>query len=221
MSDARVLVVAPHHDDEAIGCGGLLLRQGDSGATLSVVFVFAPLEGEASAAGARRLEEAAAAGALLGIGDAEHLALRCRSGCSTSRLAWKLVKTMRRVRPTMVLVPHARERDPEHRLAQRAAIEAAWLSASAFRPELGPPAPSISTMLGYEVWTPIARPQMLVDITDVISRKERAIEAYSSQLEAHAYAEASVGLARYRGALMANWKYAEAFTVERMDGSRL
>lgn len=134
---------------------------------------------------------------------------------AVATLAWKLVAIFRSLRPTTVLVPHARERDPEHRLVRKAAIEAAWLGATAFRAELGAPAPPVRTILGYEVWTPIARPQMHVDITAVLPRKMNAVAAYGSQLQVHDYAEASAGLARYRGAMMAGCTYAEVFTIER------
>lgn len=219
MSDVRILVIAPHHDDEAIGCGGLLLTQRLIGARLDALYVFAPLEGVNSPAGIRRLEEAATAATVLGIGRTQSLGIPCREDVSLATLAWEFVKVFRGLQPTVLLIPHENERDPEHRSVHQAALEAAWLSVSGFRAELGQPAAPIETVLCYEVWTPIARPQLLVDISDVIDDKRAAIRAYASQLEATSYDQASAGLARYRGAMMANCKFAEAFSVEKVSQS--
>jgi LmbE family N-acetylglucosaminyl deacetylase len=125
------------------------------------------------------------------------------------------VRVIRASRPHLLLIPHGQERDPEHRLVHALAIEAAWLSESDFRPELGPPAPPIRCILGYEVWTPIGRPQLVVDISAEMPEKGRAIAAYASQVAARDYVDGARGLARYRGAMMGGTRYAEAYDVVR------
>ena len=38
MSEKRILIVAPHPDDELFGCGGTILRMKESGAVLGLLF---------------------------------------------------------------------------------------------------------------------------------------------------------------------------------------
>lgn len=209
-----LVVVAPHHDDEAIGCGGLVSRLVGSGWTAHAVVVFDPLEGRASSAGKRRLREASRAATVLGLRSFEDLGLECRASVADYEIAWSLVRVIRTQRPELLLVPHGGERDPEHRAVYRAAIEAVWLSESDFRPNLGAPAPGVGAVFGYEVWTPISHPALTVSIDGFLDRKLRAVKAYRSQMASVNYCRAAEGLAQYRGALRTRGGHAECYTVE-------
>ncbi len=59
------------------------------------------------------------------------------------------------------------------------------------------------------------RPNLYVDITDVVRDKEKAIKCYQSQLIHYAYHDAIIGLNRYRGITGADSEFAEAFSVEK------
>lgn len=226
MSDCEVprhdlLVVAPHHDDESIGCGGLLARQADRGWICGVVFVFAPLDeaGAAVSHEANRYAEAREAARILRISTIESIGLPGRTRVDAADLSWQLVGVMRRMRPTVLLVPHSKERDPEHRVVHRAALEASWLSRTRLRGDLGTPMSAIGVILGYEVWTPIGRPQFTVDIAPYLETKVAAIRAYESQCETRDYAVAAAGLARYRGVMHGRSEAAEAYQVVRDDNA--
>jgi len=39
FDEARVLVIAPHSDDEVIGCGGVIARHVRSGSTVHIVYM--------------------------------------------------------------------------------------------------------------------------------------------------------------------------------------
>ena len=67
--------------------------------------------------------------------------------------------------------------------------------------------------LGYELWTPIARPDRLVDISGHMERKLEAVRCYRCQLEYWPYDRAVEGLNAYRGALFEGVAYAEAFAL--------
>jgi LmbE family N-acetylglucosaminyl deacetylase len=79
----RILVVAPHPDDESLGCGGLISLAANRGSAFFIVFV---TDGAASHPTSRawprdrltaqREQEACRALASLGIGDAPRLFLR-------------------------------------------------------------------------------------------------------------------------------------------------
>jgi len=67
------------------------------------------------------------------------------------------------------------------------------------------------TLRGYEVWTPLAEFDQVTDISQVMSRKLRALRAHASQFAEFDYAHAVRGLNQYRGALGGKCAYAEVF----------
>src|SRR5947209_5490553 len=143
MRSRRALVVAPHHDDECIGCGGFLAKLSHSGWTTYCVTVFDSLEGANSPPGQIRLQEAQAAANILGAQRLDDLRMPCRADTKEDDITWRLVGILRNVQPEILLIPHSGERDPEHQKTHRACIEAIWLSESTYRSELGLPAPSV------------------------------------------------------------------------------
>ena len=68
-----------------------------------------------------------------------------------------------------------------------------------------------TSLLTYEVWTPLTDYNHVEDITPVMSRKVKAIRSYGSQLKAFRYDRAVRGLNQYRGVLAARSTYAEVF----------
>jgi len=216
MSDTA-LVVAPHHDDEAIGCGGVVALLAARGWQLATAWVFAPIEGVASKQGKDRIFEAKIASDILGISRTESLNHPCREAVDEQAITWQLVALIRAIRPRLLLIPHEDERDPEHRIVHRAATEAVWLAESHYREALGGPVPRISCILGYEVWTPIRRPNTICDITTTIDVKLSAVSAYASQQALADYAAGFEGLARYRSVISGAGQFAESFTVYRAD----
>ncbi|MEP6938460.1 MAG: PIG-L family deacetylase [Rudaea sp.] len=131
----RVLVFAPHPDDESIACAGLLLAARVAGATRSVVVVtdgdnnpwpqrWIEKRWRIDAAartrwGARRRAEACAALDILGVDPTERhflglpdsglTALLMRDGLSN-----RLRAQIERFRPTHIALPALRDRHPDH-----------------------------------------------------------------------------------------------------------
>jgi LmbE family N-acetylglucosaminyl deacetylase len=199
-------VISPHRDDETIGCGGTICAHTDRGDEVAVVHI----SGEDGA----NLAEVTAACAILGVTDVTTLpgpAVRLEP---TEMLLHDLVAAFRRHRPEIVYVPHAGDDDPTHQVTARVAREARWLAAYPILPDASEPtdAPA-GTVYEYEVWTPLARPSVFVDITDHRERKAAALACYSSQLEINQWIEGALGLNRYRGVTSGRGEYVEAFTV--------
>ncbi len=209
----RALVIAPHHDDESIGCGGLIAKLAEAGWDIAVMVLFAPIEGINTPEHQERLEEANAAASLLGARRIGDLNFPGREFISMETITWKIVEVLRQTQPQLVLIPHDRDRDPEHLASHRACLEALWLSASGFHRELGPPFKGIDIVLGYEVWTPITHPQLTIDISGVLETKLSAIRCYASQLELTDYATAARGLAAYRGIMYGGCSFAESYSI--------
>jgi N-acetylglucosamine malate deacetylase 1 len=203
----RILVLAPHPDDEAIGCGGTLLRHVKQGDTVQVVFLTSGEKGGHGRSEAEtirvREREARTAARILGVRNPEFWhepdgALRA-TPAAVARLRVKL----KEFRPHKIYVTHDREMHPDHRGAVRLLRHALDRAA---RPR--------SDVLMYEVWTPVQQLDEIVDISPFIGKKLRAVRAYRSQCAVVGFVEAVRGLNRYRGEFH-SWPggdYAEVFT---------
>jgi LmbE family N-acetylglucosaminyl deacetylase len=198
----RVLVLAPHPDDESIGCGGTLALLVDDGARVTVLFVS---DGEATRAAKmaaeevarRRRDEATAACAILGcdpprfLGQPDGAVSAAEVGTAIGRLCAEL-------RPDALFLPWFLDGHHDH-LAVHNAVAEAQIDAA-------------TEIWGFETWTPLPA-NRIVDVSSTIARKEAAIAAH---VTAHLAFDvgAVVGLNRYRSVhgLMGRG-HAEAFVV--------
>lgn len=180
----RLTVIAPHADDEAIGCGGTLALAADA----SVVFL--------TARDARR-DEAIASCELLGVHETRFLDFIDGKVPETPEAEVQLEEVLRQLAPEVLLVPWPLERQRDHAAAARLA---ARVARGAGRPAIW----------CYEVWSPLD-PNLLVDISNVAGEKREAIERHASQVAGLDYADAALGLNRYRSLLAPGATYAEAF----------
>jgi N-acetylglucosamine malate deacetylase 1 len=193
-----VLVLAPHPDDETIGCGGALVRHVAAGDRVTVVVATSggATGGGAGVVAAARERECRAACAELGVGEPVFLRLPDGglAGC-VDQLATAL-RTLGRDAAT-VYVPALVDPHRDHRAAALA-VARAGLDAD---------------VLGYEVWSP-APADVALDVTAVWPRKEGALRCYPVALAAVDYVTATAGLAAYRGvtAGLGPQGRAEAFT---------
>jgi LmbE family N-acetylglucosaminyl deacetylase len=186
----RPLVIAPHPDDEAIGCGGLIALAERP----SVVF----LTGD----GLRR-DEAEASCAELAVGRVEFLDLVDGQVPDAGDAVGRLRELVAAVSPDCVLVPWPLERQRDHAAAAR-------LTARALEGSELP-------IWCYEVWSPLD-PDVIVVIDEVVDRKRKAIDCHASQVRTMAYADAALGLNRYRSLLAPGADHAEAFLTSDAVG---
>ena len=209
-----MLVLAPHMDDETIGCGGTIALHARAGAAVTVVFLtdgrngggLGALSGQARER--RQVElietrqrEAQAALALLGISDMLCLGVRDGELAKSSELAaGKLRSILAQVRPDLVYLPLFTDEHTDHRAASEVLLLAALGLQLSF------------TCVGYEVWTPLF-PNCIVNINETAGIKQHALERYESQLQDGDYVRAAMGLSAYRsiGLLGVRDSYAEAF----------
>ena len=118
----KVLVLAPHPDDESIGCGGTLCLHAGRGDRSAVVYLTSGELGlkhlPTSKAWLAREQEAAKAAQVLGIG--ERFFLRLPDWCvgdDVAKAAMKLSPLLKRLRPDLIYLPHAQEWHPDHKAA--------------------------------------------------------------------------------------------------------
>lgn len=225
---ATVLVVAPHPDDEMIGCGGSILVHTDSGRAVHVLFLTSGERGgtgsAASVGAAREAEAVAAAGAVGVPGSRVRFARFPDGGIRPDDLSQVgvLVRSLRDVRPDLVYVPHAEDGSFDHRAGFELSWRALEMAGSRNFPDWVAEPHWVPTVLGYEVWTAIGRPVYFEDITAVIDRKLAALAHYTSQsgLVKGAGQASHVGpdaacLSGWRGASTTGG-HREAFTVPRL-----
>jgi LmbE family N-acetylglucosaminyl deacetylase len=203
----RVLVLAPHPDDEAIGCGGAICLHRQRGDPVQIAFLTSGEQGLPGLAAEEirsiRETEASAAAAVLDVQEIEFLRLPdLELDKHLERGAEQLAELIAEATPDLIYLPHPGESHPDHEaVLPMVRLALVRLPAGTSRPELR----------GYEIWSPMTRFGWVEDISAVMERKLRAVRCYRSQLELFRYDLAIRGLNRYRGILAAGSRYAEAF----------
>ena len=208
---SRILVLSPHPDDEAIGCGGTICAHVSEGAEVHVVFLTSGEKGvpgrEPAETAAVREAEAAAAARILGISDIAFWRLPDGAVRATRGAVGRLRTLLSEWRPDVLYVPHPGEQHRDHRATFRLAARACGAAGVADAP----------IVRLYEVWTPLGRMDAIVDISPYVGSKAAAIRAYASQCAIMRFDEAALGLNRYRGE-MHSWPggdFAEVFLERR------
>lgn len=214
-----ILIFAPHPDDEVLGCGGSIVQHAAAGRRVHVVFLSSGEQGvpdtRVGDAVVLREKEARQAAGVLGVGD-EHLHfLRLPDGGLDPAGATQLrtvLALLRELRPEVVYLPHAGDGSFDHHQAHRLVWRALEMSGSQNHSAAGRPH-WVPVVLGYEVWAPLFRPSLLVDINEAADPKERALACYGSQNKGPGQAEHTTS-----GALaMPLGGHREAFAVERIS----
>ncbi len=219
-SIARALVIAPHPDDETLGCGGTLRRLASVGVETSVLTVAGPKPPiYAEEAMKTSKEEALRAHAVLGIKESVFLDKPAAMVALTPhyQLNNAFRDVIQRLRPQLILVPFM-DRMIDHRTIFDSAMVAT-------RPNHR--VNYIRLIAAYEVisetpWTapgiePTFNPNWFVDITEFVDDKLEAMACYESQVQPFPKPrslEALRSLALYRGSIVGTG-YAECFQIIR------
>lgn len=204
----NVLVLSPHPDDEAIGCGGAICNHVAAGDKVSVIFL---TSGEKGGHGKGpdetaqlREAEARAAAVILNVADIEFWRQPDGAVAVTNALVSKLNRTMWQNRTDLVYVPHFAEAHPDHQAAAHLVKNAI----SSLEARYNKPA-----VWMYEVWTPIQKIDHVLDISEYVAIKQQAILAHKCQCDVLRFDVSALALNRYRGE-MHSWPggdYAEVF----------
>jgi LmbE family N-acetylglucosaminyl deacetylase/glycosyltransferase involved in cell wall biosynthesis len=205
----RLLVLAPHPDDEVIACGGLVALHLREGRAVRVVVA---TDGAQAGSADVRQEESRQALALFSVGGVG------KSPLSSAFLGWpdrglddsiapKLREELVSFRPDLILVPAPIEIHPDHLALARIFCELVQRDETLFA-DL-----AVARVAFYEVGQPL-RPNAIVDISDVAEAKYAAIAEHKSQLAQRDYVAYARGLNAYRAmTLPPETKYAEGYYV--------
>ena len=218
----RVLVIAPHPDDETLGCGGTLLKHIAAGDSLSWVIVTKAHEPRWPAEVIARREQQ-----IEQVSDAYGFAKRFRLSFPAARLDTVPLEDLMaafneivaEVKPDWIYTVHAGDVHSDHRVVFEATMSAVKAFNSADK--------GVSRLLSYETIsstdatpplpTTVFLPNVYCDITPYLERKLEIMSLY--QGEVHPYPlpralESIRALARFRGATVAA-EYAEAVMLLR------
>ncbi len=216
----RILVIAPHPDDETLGCGGVISRFAQEGADVFICIVSnhdAPLYTEEHRETTKR--EARQAHALMGVKETiflDYAAVTLKE-LPVYELNGSIDRVVKDVRPDIVFLPHAGDMHIDHQLVAQAAMVAVRPLASC----------SVKEVLAYETlseteWNaPRAEhafmPNCFINITGYLDKKLTAMQCFKSQVYEPPHPrslEALANLAQLRGSTI-SVNSAEAFMLLR------
>ena len=196
----RILIIAPHEDDEMIGPGGTILKALDAGATVHVVYLAA----ERGPRGDARRAETAQVSALVGY-TTEFLEFPADALPITAKSGALLAQAIRKFNPGAALVPFLTDDHPDHRGASMLLLRAAESGLD-----------GNIEVWAYQVYSAVL-PNVVVDITDVSARKTAAIRMWEkSAMQSRDWAHFASGLNAYNSRLLpgnAGARFAEVFFV--------
>lgn len=219
---SRILVVAAHPDDEAIGCGGTIARHHQAGDEVGLVFFtdgVGSRKGLHSGATQVRNEAAKQAADILG---AELVAAYDFPDNRLDTVALldivrPLEQVIERMRPDTIYTHFSGDLNVDHRCVSQAVMTAA-------RPQ---PRNVVQRIYAFEIasstgWAGTGAhanfvPNCFVDITSQWELKRAALESYSAEMRAHPHARSIPSLeslAIWRGSI-SGLRMAEAFILER------
>jgi N-acetylglucosamine malate deacetylase 1 len=200
-----MLVIAPHQDDETIGCGGALALQVRAGRSAYVVLLHDGADGHDELGMTRpelvalRNEESRRAAAVIGM---EPPVFLCHADLEASApIAAEEIRAVISDRKVdTVFIPFMLDGHPDHRKANyilAAALKKVDRSVRVF---------------GYEVWG-LCIPNVILVIDDVIDQKLAMLRCFEFANKAIDYVQSTQGLNMYHSRMLGSGvcKYAERF----------
>jgi LmbE family N-acetylglucosaminyl deacetylase len=124
-----------------------------------------------------------------------------------------LIRIVRRLKPHILFVHERNESSLGHRVASDLVLEAVQAGSGPWFQEADGEPWSPEIVLGYEVWHPLGRYELAVDISATLETKLKALACHRSQTAGVRYDEAVRGLARWRGVMSLSGGDAEVFEV--------
>ena len=204
-----VMVIAPHPDDDLLGCGGTIQRYLDDGSKVIAVFMTSG-GGKAKEKNMTtdelcsiREEEATRALAILGVADLIFLNEPDRKLSVTDNRIACVVDLLEDRRPDIIFIPHEKDDHKDHKATYKIVERAVR--------KLVNNNSKVPRVLCYEVWTPLQQITYTQSIGKYIDKKLEALKEHVSQITYVNYVDSIQALNRYRGIARFAGSYAECF----------
>ena len=216
----NILVIAPHPDDEVLGCGGTIAKHVSMGDSVYVCIVTKGCEPLFSQDSVEKvMDECKKADALLGV--KETIFLNFPAAMMEEVPRYKLndafIKTIQKIKPEIVYLPHRGDMQLDHKMTVDAAMVA-------LRPKYDHMVKIIYAYetlseTGWDVPNTVNEfiPNVYNDITEYIDKKVKALQKFTTQLAEFPNPrsiETIEALAKFRGNTV-SIPYAEAFMLLR------
>lgn len=220
-SKIDILAFGTHPDDVELGCGGTLFKLKQLGYSTAILDL---TEGEMGSRGTveQRYKESAAAAEILQVDLRENLKIADGNIEVNRENTEKIMRKVRRLKPSLVFAPYQDDRHPDHIHASQLVREGCFYAGLKKKMQDIPPHRPFRVlyyMAKYEF-----TPSFVVDITESFDKKFQALKTYQSQffnpewpeeqtfISSKWFMESVEFRARHFG-WMAGVKYAEPFWI--------
>lgn len=176
-----ILIFGAHPDDAEIGMGGTIQRHTDAGYRVGICdLTYAEMSSNGDIE--TRKQEAEKAAQLLGLSSRTNLGLPDR-GLQKSKEQLDLITLeIRKTRPKIVMAPYWHDRHPDHEICSLMVQEAVFnAKLRKYMPEVE--ACRVDELYFYFI-NDVAEADFIVDISNTIEHKMKALGAYRSQFKA-------------------------------------
>lgn len=215
----NVAVIAPHPDDETLGCGGTLLKHKSNNDEIHWIIATDLQESEGYGVSAikERDDEIQKAGALFGFDSISQLNLPTTKvdEYSMSKLVAKISSVINKIKPNIIYLPFKSDVHSDHKYI----FDAAYSCTKSFRYPFLEKIYMMETLSETEFSLSTKEdsfvPNVFVDISKHMDRKIEIMKVYESEIHDHPFprSERNIkALATYRGAI-AGCEYAESFML--------
>lgn len=191
LSDKHLLIIAPHPDDEVIGCGGLIQQAISSNAKVDILFITA--EGKRSIADSKvidgvniRILESKKAKKILAYHSVDYLGLEERalqleknSGMFKNALA----KILKGNSFQYIFVPNHFDMHPDHRATCLATLQ----TIKSLQQENPKSIQKLAGIFIYEIWGPANATHVSFLSPKTLEKKLAAMACYQTQLDTADY----------------------------------
>jgi N-acetylglucosamine malate deacetylase 1 len=214
----KVLIVAPHPDDETLGCGGTLLKHKKAGDEVHWVIMtdMDAKDGWSAAKIANRETQIKAVAQAYGFKQVHRLGFAAAhlDAIEFGKVIQTVSALLQKVQPAIVYLPNRLDVHSDHRVT----FDAFWGACKTFR------APFVKTIYSYETLSETEfslagskafEPRVFVDISDFLEQKLKIMKLYKEEIMSGnkpRSLEALKALACLRGSRCGT-KYAEAFQL--------
>lgn len=202
LINKNIMIMAPHPDDETLGCGGMIQKLLLSGNEIKLLLY---TNGQSEQDALLRMSEFIDATYKLGLNDTNLLSLGLKDGTLTDHcdaVAGKVESIIKKEDPKWIFIPYLLDTNKDH-LAVHQILSNILTEDSDIH------------IVMYEIWTPILYPDLYLNITDFYNRKEQAAQCYYSQEKKYGILKKMRHLNQFRASqiMKREYKFVEAYKI--------